>query len=145
MKNKPMDQKQMDHLRHINREILQQKNRLQKLRALQQGRVRQAPGLPSLTPQDAQGRYAAQLRELEESTARHLEKCLEEAQALQDFIQGVEDSQTRQLLSLRYLECLTWQQVAFRMGYCDEQTPSKQSQAFFKRQQKEVKAGVAQK
>ena len=64
MKNKPMDQKRMDHLRHINREILQQKNRLQKLRALQQGRVRQAPGLPSLSPQDAQGRYAAQRREL---------------------------------------------------------------------------------
>ena len=145
MKNKPMDQKRMDHLRHINREIIQQKNRLQKLRALRQGRVRQAPGLPSLTPQDAQERYAVQLRELEESAARHLEKCLEEAQALQDFIQGVEDSQTRQLLSLRYLACLTWQQVAFRMGYCDEQTPRKQSQAFFKRQQKEVKAGVAQK
>ena len=101
MKNKPMDQKRMDHLRHINREIIQQKNRLQKLRALRQGRVRQAPGLPSLTPQDAQERYAVQLRELEESAARHLEKCLEEAQALQDFIQGVEDSQTRQLLSLR--------------------------------------------
>ena len=78
----------MDHLRHINREIIQQKNRLQKLRALRQGRVRQAPGLPSLTPQDAQERYAVQLRELEESAARHLEKCLEEAQALQDVIQS---------------------------------------------------------
>ncbi len=54
MKNITMDQKQMDHLRHINREIMQQKNRLQKLCALQQGRVRQAPGLPSLTPEDAQ-------------------------------------------------------------------------------------------
>jgi len=49
--------------------------------------------------------------------------CLEELARLYDFIDSIPDSLTRQIFSLRYIDGLSWQQVAFRIGESDEQFP----------------------
>ncbi len=128
---------QLGQLRALNREIAAQKDRLAQLRALGQGKHIQAEGLPYLSPEQVQEQYGLQIQALEKKIEQNLGRCLEELARLEDFIGRVEDSQMRQILSLRYISGLTWQQTAFRMGHYDEQVPRRKHKRFFENQGKE--------
>ena len=53
---------------------------------------------------------------------------------LNRYIAGVEDAQMRMILSLRYVNGLSWQQVAFHMGQeGDGSTQRKQHDAFLRK------------
>lgn len=54
-------------------------------------------------------RYKAKLKLFEEDL---LEKQIE----VEEYIQSIEDSRIRRIMRYRYLDNLTWQQVAHRMG-----------------------------
>lgn len=54
-------------------------------------------------------RYEAKLKLFEEDL---LEKQIE----VEEYIQSIEDSRIRRIMRYRYLDNLTWQQVAHRMG-----------------------------
>ena len=54
-------------------------------------------------------RYKAKLKLFEEEL---LEKQIE----VEEYIQSIEDSRIRRIMRYRYLDNLTWQQVAHRMG-----------------------------
>ena len=54
-------------------------------------------------------RYKAKLKLFEEDL---LEKQIE----VEEYIQSIEDSRIRRIMRYRYLDNLTWQQVANRMG-----------------------------
>lgn len=49
----------------------------------------------------------------------------DESAEVQQWIASIRDSMTRRALRLRYLDCLTWADVAIRMGYADESGPRK--------------------
>ena len=59
-------------------------------------------------------------------------QCLTEYERINTFIGAVQDSEMRQILSLYYLQGLTWQQVALRIGHHDEQYPRRKSEKFLK-------------
>lgn len=60
------------------------------------------------------------------------ERCIDEYNRLNSFIANINDSQMRQILSLRYINGLSWQQVAFTMGEKDESYPRRKHDRFLK-------------
>ena len=54
--------------------------------------------------------------------ARRLER-MEELGRLYAFIDDIPNARLRLIFSLRYLDGLTWQQIAFKIGEYDEQIP----------------------
>ena len=59
--------------------------------------------------------------------------CMEGIGALYEFIDDVEDSRMRQILTGRYIEGLSWQQVARSIGEKDEQYPRRLHNRFLER------------
>ncbi len=49
---------------------------------------------------------------IEEKQAR----CIQERQRLEAYIAGIDDSLTRQIFTLRFIDGLTWEQVAVKIG-----------------------------
>ena len=64
----------------------------------------------------------AQLKELKNEIAENLKSCNAQIE-LYAFIDDVEDSRLRLILSARYIDGLSWQAIAFRIGETDEQVP----------------------
>lgn len=64
--------------------------------------------------------------------ARRLD-CMEELGRIYAFIDDVDDSRMRQILSARYIDGLSWQGVATRIGESDEQTPRRLHNRFLQK------------
>ena len=91
--------------------------------AVQSGTAR-ITGMPrARTRGDRVGAAAAQLADLQRLLADRRGLCLEELIRLYRYIEGIEDSLTRQVFTYRYVDGLSWQQVALRLGETDEQYP----------------------
>lgn len=58
-----------------------------------------------------------QIKQLEDLLEDRKRRCVAELVALEGYISSITDSKTRQLLSLRYVEGLTLQEVAQEVGY----------------------------
>lgn len=56
----------------------------------------------------------------------------EERIYIEKWLNTVGDSLIRRIIRLKYVECMTWQQVAFRIGKHDEQYPRKKIDKFLK-------------
>lgn len=56
--------------------------------------------------------------------------CMEELGALYDYIDSIPESLLRRVFSLRYIDALSWQKVAFRLGETDEQYPRRMHQRY---------------
>lgn len=67
-----------------------------------------------------------------EIARRALEKRLDETERLFAFIEQVEDSEMRMLLTKRFVEQKSWQSIAFEMGAYDESVPRKKVQRFLR-------------
>ena len=65
-------------------------------------------------------------------------KCLLDQIRIENFISTISDSQMRMIISLRYINGLSWQQVAFEMGEFDESYPRKKHNKFLKDLQRRV-------
>ena len=132
---KRMTQKELEQLYWLNREIESEQARLMQLNgALFYGK--KAPGLPQM---DAYEREAVrgELEECRVLLQARIERAAKEYRRLCEFIDSVEDSLMRQILSFRYINGLPWQQVAFMIGEKDEQSPRRWHNLFLKRLAKE--------
>lgn len=69
-------------------------------------------GIPFPELKELRRRLGIQEAQLKKAEA----KVTESVQAVEDFIQGVQDSRMRRLLRYRYLDGLGWTDVAIRMG-----------------------------
>ena len=69
-------------------------------------------GIPFPELKELLRRLGIQKAQLERAEA----KVTENVKAAEDFIQGVTDSRMRRLLRYRYLDGLSWTEVAIRMG-----------------------------
>ena len=56
--------------------------------------------------------------------------CLEELAMIYRYIDGIEDSVVRQVMTLRYVDGKTWQEVARGIGEHDEQYPRRIHDAY---------------
>lgn len=81
-------------------------------------------GMPNCAARwDRDDPCAAKLATLAERLEARRLRCMELLGELYDFIDGVEDSRMRLILTCRYIDGDSWQRVAFRIGETDEQYP----------------------
>ncbi|GHV33167.1 hypothetical protein FACS18949_06390 [Clostridia bacterium] len=112
-----MNKKDLSQLHWLNREIEEQQRRLNELECLATNCTSHVTGLPRGNGMlDKLGGYAAEIADLRGLVDLNLKKCFYELNRLNRYINAVEDSQMRIILSLRYINGLTWQQIAVSIG-----------------------------
>lgn len=113
-----MTLKELSQLYYLNREIERDQERLEKLRARAS-----APGAPnydgmpkSPSFENRLERYIAEIVDLEAIIPAKITQCLHERARLERYIAEIPDSLTRQIFQLRFINGLTWVQIAFSVG-----------------------------
>ena len=113
-----MTLKELSQLYYLNREIERDQERLEQLRA----RV-SAPGSPnydgmpkSPSFENRLERYIAEMVDLEAIIQAKITQCLHERNRLERYIAEIPDSLTRQIFQLRFINGLTWVQIAYSVG-----------------------------
>ena len=126
--------KELSQLYWLNREIERDKERLRELESAAQPGAQKITGMPSgAGVSDKIGNYAAEIADLRGIIDANISRCFYELNRLNRYIASVDDSQMRLILPLRYVNGLSWQQVAFSMGETDEQYPRRKHNAFLKK------------
>ncbi|MCL2301531.1 MAG: hypothetical protein FWC27_15430 [Firmicutes bacterium] len=112
-----MTNKELSQLYHLNREITEQQRRLAELESLSTSCTSRITGLPaSKNLADKVADYAIEMAELRTLIDLNLKKCFYELNRLTRYINCVDDSLMRQILSLRHINGLSWVQIAFSLG-----------------------------
>lgn len=109
---------ELSQLYYLNREIANDRRRLAMLR--DKAYAASSPnlsGMPSGSGSgDRVGKYAAEIAELEALIEIKLERCMCEQIKLERYIADIPDSLTRQIFTYRFIDKLSWTQVARRVG-----------------------------
>ena len=113
-----MTLKELSQLYYLNREIERDQERLEKLRA-----SASAPGAPNYDGmpknpsfENRLERCIAEIVDLEAIIQAKITQCLHERARLERYIAEIPDSLTRQIFQLRFINGLTWVQIAFSVG-----------------------------
>ncbi len=113
-----MTLKELSQLYYLNREIERDTERLEALRARAL-----APGSPNCdgTPKSPSfenrlERYVAEIVDLEAIIHARITQCLHERNRLERYIAEIPDSLTRQIFQLRFINGMTWLQIAYSVG-----------------------------
>lgn len=109
-----MTLKELSQLYYLNREIERDTERLEALRARAS-----APGSPnydgmpkSPSFENRLEHYIAEIVDLEAK----ITQCLHERNRLERYIAEIPDSLTRQIFQLRFINGMTWLQIAYSVG-----------------------------
>ena len=131
-----MTKKELSQLYYLKKEIRAQQQRIKELETVASSCTSNINGLPSgKGASDKIGNYAAQIADLKSLLDLNLKKCFYELNRLNRYIQSVEDSQMRMILTLRYVNGLTWRQIAKSLGVAgDGSTERKKLNRFLKHQ-----------
>lgn len=112
-----MTVKELSQLYYLNREIERDKQRLAELEAAAESDTAKITGMPHGSGAgDKIGRYAADIADLRALIELNIQKCWYEFSRLNRYIAGIDDSLIRQILTLRFVNGLPWQQVAMSIG-----------------------------
>lgn len=113
-----MTLKELSQLYYLNREIEMDKERLEALRA--RASVPGSPnydGMPkSPVYENRLERYIADIIDLENIINLKMQRCNIERKRLERYISEIPDSLTRQIFTLRFINGLSWVQVAHSIG-----------------------------
>lgn len=113
-----MTVKELSQLYYLNREIEMDKARLEKLRARISGLT--SPDLSGMPRGSGNGsgieNCIAEIVDLEAIISAKVTQCMHERNRLERYIAGIPDSLTRQIFALRFINGLSWVQVAFSVG-----------------------------
>jgi hypothetical protein len=123
--------KELSQLYWLNKEIEMQQKRITELENLATSCTATITGIPrNPNISDRLGEYVAEIADLRSLLELNLKKCFYELNRLNRYINTIDDSQIRQIMTLRYINGLTWQQIAFRINEHDEQYPRRKHYAF---------------
>ena len=112
-----MTLQELSQLYYLKREIAMDRERLAELeqKALPGAQVLSGmPGSPNVG--DKLAKYAVEIADLRAVIEAKCRRCLAEQQRLEKYIAGIEDSFIRQIFTCRFVDGLTWQQVAQKLG-----------------------------
>ena len=120
---KDMDKKQLKQLRYLKNEIKILKEQIENLDyTITTDSVKgSSPYFPyvehsiKITGIDTED-YNRKTRRLQRKLERRVEELLDLVEETNDFIESIDDSLIRQIISLRYINGLTWEQVAAHIG-----------------------------
>jgi len=128
-----LTKKELSQLYWLNREIEEEKRKLAELTAAASGGVQNITGLPHVGGGDKTGNLAILIAEQRDLIELKVKQSVIEYNRLNRYIASVEDAQMRMILSLRYVNGLSWQQVALHMGETDESYPRRKHNSFLQK------------
>lgn len=109
--------KELSQLYYLRREVEMDRQRLAALEERALPGAQRLSGLPgSGNVQDKLATYAVEIADLRAVIEQKLKRCLAEQQRLEAYIAGIEDSFLRQIFTCRFVEGLSWRQVADKAG-----------------------------
>ena len=112
----------LEQLKYLKREVDMLSQRIAELDPTARGGAGGIAGLPGgFTPAD--GPEAEKLAALRRRLEARRGRCMDLLGALYTFIDDIDDSLIRQILTYRYIYDETWREVAARIGEKDEQYP----------------------
>lgn len=113
-----MTKKELSQLYWLNREIEAYQKRLEELEALASSpKPLNYDGMPHMSGYgDALARCVAEIVDLKAIIAAKQLQCIHERNRLERYIADIPDSLTRQIFALRFINGLTWYQVAMHIG-----------------------------
>lgn len=113
-----MNVKELSQLYWLNREIELDKHRLQELEDIASNpKAQKLDGMPHMSGYgDALARMVAEIVDLKAIIAAKQQQCIHERNRLERYIDSIPDSLTRQIFALRFINGLTWYQVAAHIG-----------------------------
>jgi hypothetical protein len=91
---------------------------------------------------DDVSRLATQRAELHKLISLKLEECMIARARIERYINDVEDSEMRMILRLRHINGLSFQQIAFSIGWHDESVPRKKYNKFLNLSEKSELAAI---
>lgn len=113
-----MTLKELSQVYYLNREIEQDRERLEELR-----KKAQSPSGSNLSGTFSGGtaesnieRYTAEIIDIETIIQKKITQCLHERKRLERYIADIPDSLTRQIFTLRFVNGLSWNDCAARLG-----------------------------
>ena len=117
-----MTLKELSQLYYLNREIERDVRRLEELKdraySLSASNITGMPRGGNIAGSTID-RNAAEIADLEAIISAKITQCLHERNRLERYIADIPDSLTRQIFTLRFINGLTWLQVAFSIGGCN--------------------------
>ncbi|MCL2562816.1 MAG: DUF1492 domain-containing protein [Oscillospiraceae bacterium] len=112
-----MTKERLSQLAWLKLEIEELTNRIRRIESALSGRASRINGMSWLGgTKDFMGDLAPQLCDLKDQLARIRNTAMAECTELQSFIGEIDDSQVRLIFTLRYIDSLSWHQVAWRLG-----------------------------
>lgn len=112
-----MTKKELSQLYWLNREIEEQQRRLDELESLATSCTQHITGMPHAKGvTDKLSKYVAEIIDLKGLIDLNIKKCFYELNRLNRYIESVEGSEMRLILSLRHINGFGWTQIAMSIG-----------------------------
>ena len=112
-----MTLKELSQLYYLNREIENLKRQLEEIECYAEGTTQSFSGMPhGGGTSDKVGAGAVRLADLKSKISNRQIACWQEYCKLNDYISNIDDSFVRQIMSYRFVNGLSWQQVADCIG-----------------------------
>lgn len=127
-----MNKRELTQLYFLNKEILNDKKRLKYLKDYKLGKIEDFRTLKISSSFEKNCEIDNEINCLIEKIEYNIKRCWMEINRLNEFINSIEDSEMRLIFALRHIDGLSWQEIAFSIGYCDESTPRKRYERFLK-------------
>ena len=116
--------KTLEQLRHLRGEVDMLSQRIAELELAARGGAGRITGMPRASRRrDRTGDMAVQLSLLWDRLEARRARCMDLLGVLYAFIDDIDDSLMRQIMTYRYIDGDTWQMIAARIGEWDEQYP----------------------
>lgn len=107
----------LSKLIYLNKEVEYLKMRITELECAAESQQMRITGMPRVVGfSDRVASCTVEIAELKELLDLNLRKCFRELNKLKRYIEGIEDSEIRMIMTLRYINGLSWRQIAGRIS-----------------------------
>ena len=112
-----MTKNELSKLYYLNLEIKYIQNEIGRLDGASTSATHVITGMPSGNDiDDIVGRSIAEIDNLRDVLKQRVKRHLNQVNKINEFIDSIDDPQIRMIISLRYINCLSWNQVAASIG-----------------------------
>lgn len=111
-----MTKKELSQLYYLNREITADKQKLSELESFSKGTTLKITGLPHINSISNKTAIAAEIADIENEIEAKVSLSIIEYNRLNRYIATINDTLIRQIISLRFINGLTWRNIAQHIG-----------------------------
>ncbi len=113
-----MTRNELKELSKLNAEAKLISDRIEELEALSNSTATALGGLPcSKVFLENASNFSDRIKKLKDRYNKKLKECFDTIDKLNDFIESIPDSELRMIFSLRYINNMPWQALAWHLGF----------------------------